>query len=376
MVPAGAFATAGQLADHVQGVIDGQLQALSLGEPGDILVTADGAGLLTIALGLTLDAAAAETDLAAASDGTNSIAQSSVQINYDGQMLPLNVPELSSLDRLLAHIQTAIDSELVSLARSGDVLVAASGGGQLNLRLGHTLDGIPAAEANLAAARYSPNSINVTTLDLQYDGVPVSVHIGNLSSDGSLSRHVQTAVNAAVAGASAGAISPLDYNPVLGINVLLNPSGEFQFTTQRDIIEGLRYPTLGDSSTAEAAIAAARSGNNLDSEVAFPLLLNGMSIPVVVPEGDFADASALRDHVQTFVDNFISVAGAGAPGTVAVGLNAGDEIVFSAGAPAVGPTSVTVNNVAPSFNGLTNTAYRPGLVQAPETMITLDGDLH
>jgi len=117
--------------------------------------------------------------------------------------------------------------------------------------------------------------------------------------------------------------------------------------------------------------AAPSSGDSFDivrSTVTFNLAVNGLTIPVIVAAGNFGTASALRDHIQSAVDSAVSRAGPGLVGTLLVSLDPNQKVVFQA----VGPTSVTVNNVAPSFNSVSNSAYTEGAVLAPNTTVTVD----
>ena len=54
-------------------------------------------------------------------------------------------------------------------------------------------------------------------------------------------------------------------------------------------------------------------------------------------------------------------------------LDSNEAITFEADPVIVGPTSITVNNVAPVFDGLTNSAVVPGVVLPPNQTVTVTG---
>jgi len=163
--------------------------------------------------------------------------------------------------------------------------------------LGTTL--IAAGDAAIAAAR-SGNDLGPEPVefDLLYDGrtVAVTVDPGTFSTPELLRAHVQAAVDSALvaAGAHAG-----------NLVVRLDEADAIVF--------GLPNLDPDSLSASEGAIAAARSDNDLLSDLTFELVCNGETVSVTVAAGSFTSAEELLAHVEAAVS-------AALPGIVDVSL--------------------------------------------------------
>ena len=140
--------------------------------------------------------------------------------------------------------------------------------------------------------------------DVLYDGqlVPVSVAAGTFGTSEALRAHIQTAVDTALVTAGAG-------------------------TAEDVAVQG----GLGETATAEAAIAAARTDNDLAGPTSFSFVLDGSTVSPTAEA--FVSAEALRAHVQAAVDEAVEDARVADAGDIGVSLGAGDALVIELGHP-------------------------------------------
>ena len=159
----------------------------------------------------------------------------------------------------------------------------------------------------------------------------VNVFVANFSSAVALRDHIQAAVDQAVSDVGAGIANELDLRPVIKVVVELNSNViDFEAGPGRH-----RWPALPD-----AGRSIVRPKSQLPPFVPTttltrrrPLISSSMGVTfsVVVTPGDFGDASALRDHIQSAVDGTMVIAGAGSVGNIIVSLDSNEAIVFEPG---------------------------------------------
>ncbi|MDZ4847699.1 MAG: beta-propeller fold lactonase family protein [Pirellulaceae bacterium] len=316
------------------------------------------------------DTTAAKAAIEAARDSKNSLTATNINLVYDGTNVPVVVPAFSSAEGLRQFVQTAIDNALIAERLPRIVVVSLGALDRLIINPNASLGDTTAAEALMAAARDINNNLDSFTFDLVLDAKTITVSVGSFSSVGALLSHVQQALDQSFSTSGAGIPSQFDPKQNLRLIAKIDSDKMINFSTGRDLIDGVRYDLLGDTTAAQAAIAAVRTGNNLTAPVKFSLLFSGSSIPISVAAGNFADASGLRAHIQAAIDNALSLSKAESVGKLVATLASNDEIAFLA----FGPTSITVKNVAPVFTRLTNSAKDPGSLLPPNRTVTVSGD--
>jgi len=166
----------------------------------------------------------------------------------------------------------------------------------------HTLADTAPAQAAIAAARMGNSLVSGVNFNLTYDGqnVNVAVAAGSFPSAADLAHHIQAAIDQAVVTEGVGA--PGDVAAIVG-------DSDAILITQR----------FSGMAAAEAAIAAARAGDSLISDVMFDLFHNGQAVPVVIDAGSFPTVEALLAHIQAAIDQALIDAGVGEIGYILVG---------------------------------------------------------
>ncbi|MFV2065642.1 MAG: hypothetical protein ACC645_01580, partial [Pirellulales bacterium] len=116
---------------------------------------------------------------------------------------------------------------------------------------------------------------------------------------------------------------------------LTQNTGIYQGATVRglDMAGSIEFDPVGHTldlaDEAAAAIAAVRTGSDLNAGVTFAITYDGMKVDVSVAAGTFGSDEALRAHIQTTVDQAVTGAGAGSDGDIAVRVDSIGAIVMS-----------------------------------------------
>ena len=315
------------------------------------------------------DTTAAKAAIAASRDSKNSLTATNINLVYEGTNIPVAIPAFSSAEALRQFVQTAIDNALIGQRSPGFVVVSLGALDKLIINPNPSLGDTTGAEALMAAARRSNNNFDSFEFELVLNAKSTTVSVGEFSSAGALLSHVQQALDKSFSTSGAGIPSQVDPKQNLRLIAKIDSDNMINFATGRDVIDGVRYDLLGDTTAARAAITAARTGNSLSTPVEFSLLYSGSSIPISVAAGNFADASGLKAHIQAAIDRALSLLKAEFVGKLVATLSSNDEIAFLA----FGPTSITVKNVAPVFTQLTNSAKEPGSLFPPNRTVTVSG---
>ncbi|MCA9049623.1 MAG: PKD domain-containing protein, partial [Planctomycetaceae bacterium] len=235
----------------------------------------------------------------------------------------------------------------------------------------HTLEGADAAAAAIANARSDDNLTHDVTLSFVIDGDAIAIPIpaGSFASAERLRAYLAETINAAIISAGAGSIDPLDDVPQL-VSVFLTDTDAIGFAAANDAVDGLVYHVLEGATDADQLLNNARSGNAI-AGTTFTVVLDGTTLDTSVSAANFNTSEELRQLVQTAVNTTLLDSRSFTPGSIEVQLDSNDQLRLVAGPPQYGPTSISIRNVTPVIDGLTNTAAIPGQVIPPNTTVTV-----